>query len=159
MIPDTEPTLPLPIKKTPEPMNVTEIPFNKLIGIKKDNTAAESLQLSPDDSLKNHLGTFHASAQFALAEACSGLFLQQQFPTLVDEVLPVVRKSEIKFRRQTQTTIHATASCETTTLEKFENQLSRKGRAAVTITVVVTDEAGMVVMTGTFEWFIQKMRP
>jgi acyl-coenzyme A thioesterase PaaI-like protein len=40
----------------------------------------QPLYIEFKDNLKNHLGTFHAGAQFALAEACSGLSLQKHFP-------------------------------------------------------------------------------
>ena len=61
-------------------MDVTQIPFNKLIEISDSNTDDHVLSLRFKDNMKNHLGTFHASAQFALAEACSGLSLQKHFP-------------------------------------------------------------------------------
>ncbi len=58
---------------------MTEIPFSKHIGIKalkKDNR----LILPFSDRVQNHLGTFHAGAQFSLMETASGDYLQQRFP-------------------------------------------------------------------------------
>ena len=69
-------------------MDVTQIPFNKFIEIVQSNSDDHLLELGFRDNMKNHLGTFHASAQFALAEACSGLSLQKHFPYLVSSVVP-----------------------------------------------------------------------
>jgi len=54
-------------------MKTIEIPFNKFVGISRSESQENGLlELKDDENLKNHLGTVHASAQFALAEACSG---------------------------------------------------------------------------------------
>lgn len=112
-------------------MDITQIPFNKFIEITPSDADDCALELAFNDHLQNHLGTFHASAQFALAEACSGLALQRHFPHLADSVVPVLRKSELKFRRPAQSTILATAHLDTEAKEEFELQLKKKGRAAI----------------------------
>lgn len=58
-------------------MEIVEIPFTKHIGLKQEN---ETLKLEPLATVKNHIDTIHASAQFALAETQSGLFLELAFP-------------------------------------------------------------------------------
>ena len=45
-------------------MDVTQIPFNKLIKISYSDADDHVLELGFNESMKNHLGTFHASAQF-----------------------------------------------------------------------------------------------
>jgi hypothetical protein len=40
--------------------------------------------------------------------------------------------------------------------EKFLSQFERKGRAGITVTVVLRDSAEAEVMHGSFEWFVQR---
>jgi len=138
-------------------MDITQIPFNTLIEITHSGSDDRVLQLEFKDNKKNHLGTFHASAQFSLAEACSGLALQKNFPHLADSVVPVLRKSSIAFKKPAQADIQARANIATETKEAFEQQFERKGRATIAVPVEITDHHGTVTMTGTYEWFVQKL--
>lgn len=138
-------------------MDVTEIPFNKFIEINKSGVDEQALALGFTHNMKNHLGTFHAGAQFALAEACSGLSLQHHFPHLENAVVPVLRKAEVKFKKPAQADIRATAHISQEEKERFEQQLARKGRATITVPVEVADQHGTVTMSGVYEWFVQKM--
>jgi len=138
-------------------MDITQIPFNKFIEITPSSADDCALELAFNDHLKNHLGTFHASAQFALAEACSGLALQRHFPHLADAVIPVLRKSELKFRRPAQSAILATAHLDAKTKEEFELHLRKKGRAAITVPVEITDQQGNITLSGVYEWYVQKI--
>lgn len=138
-------------------MDVTQIPFNKFIEISKSNADDQVLELGFKDNMKNHLGTFHASAQFALAEACSGLSLQKHFPHLANSVVPVLRKSDIKFKKPAQSDIHAKANIDSEEKEKFEQQFEKKGRATIAVPVEIIDQNGTVTMSGVYEWFVQKI--
>ena len=137
-------------------MDITQLPFNNFIGISPSSADGCTLELAFSDHLQNHLGTFHASAQFALAEACSGFTLQRHFPHLTDSVIPVLRKSELKFRRPAQSTILAKAHLDANTKEDFELQLEKKGRATITVPVEITDQQGNITLVGTYEWYVQK---
>ncbi|MBN2322315.1 MAG: YiiD C-terminal domain-containing protein [Spirochaetes bacterium] len=145
-------------KEDTEKMDVTQIPFNKFIEISHADTDDRALELGFKDNMKNHLGTFHASAQFALAEACSGLSLQNNFPRLAGFVVPVLRRSELKFKNPAQSDIRANARISNEAKEKFELQLEKKGRAVIAVPVEITDKNGAVTMTGTYEWFVQTIR-
>lgn len=138
-------------------MNITEIPFNKFIEISSKDEGQSCLNLEFKEHMKNHLGTMHASAQFALAEACSGLSLQRCFPHLENSVVPILRKSEVKFKKPATSRISAQAEIIEEHKELFERQLERKGRASIEVTVNVFDQDGTVVMSGTYEWFAQKI--
>ncbi len=140
-------------------MKITEIPFNKFIEIKSNEEDDDDagLYLEFKDDLKNHLGTFHASAQFALAEACSGLSLLKNFPHLENCVVPVLRKSEVKFKKPASSDITAIAEITPEQKDQFERQLDKKGRASLAVIVDVTTQDGTVTMTGTYEWFVQKL--
>ena len=138
-------------------MNITEIPFNKFIEIKSNGEDDAGLYLEFKDDLKNHLGTFHASAQFALAEACSGFSLLNNFPHLENLVIPVLRKSEIKFKKPASSDIKAKAAITSEQKEQFERQFDKKGRASIAVIVDITTQDGTVTMTGTYEWFVQRI--
>ena len=47
-------------------MDITSIPFVKLLGIKQTNDA--TLSLTNIETVHNHVGTMHAAALYALAE-------------------------------------------------------------------------------------------
>lgn len=73
-------------------MDITQIPFNQLIGLR--STEPDSgfvLSLPAGKQYTNHLGTVHGSALLALVEAGSGEFLMRQFGDGTD-FIPVVRK-------------------------------------------------------------------
>jgi len=135
-------------------MDVTQIPFVKHIGIKKDG---QTLKLEASDTVQNHMQTIHASAQFTLAETQSGLFLQRMFPELEGKVLAVLRGSTVKYKNPAISTIYATASIEEDMKDKFLNQLERKRRATIVIGVQVLDEEEILTMQGNFTWFVQKI--
>jgi len=78
--------------------STVELPFNKFIGILTASDPGKLLQLPAGPQYLNHLGTVHASAQLALAEASSGEFLLQSFGSIA-ELVPVVRRLESKFRK------------------------------------------------------------
>ncbi len=138
-------------------MDITQIPFNKYINIVKSNVNDNSLELAFNQEMKNHIGTFHASAQFALAEACSGLALQNQFAELADSAVPILRKVETKFKKPASSGIKAEANIEQETAEKFKLLFERKGKAIIQVPVEVVDEKGVVTMAGTYDWFVQKL--
>jgi len=77
---------------------VTELPFNAFLGIEVASNPSELLRLRAGPQYLNHLGTVHASAQLALAEASSGECLLRSLGS-PDEVVAVVRRLEAKFRK------------------------------------------------------------
>ena len=136
-------------------MNVIEIPFVDKVGIQR-NTDGE-LELPFNTEVQNHLETIHASAQFALAETASGEILQKSFPELVGKVIPVLRESKIKFKKPAYKKIVAYPSVTAESLSKFEEQISEKGRALISVEVQIKDVDGIVTCTGIFKWFVQRI--
>jgi len=136
-------------------MEVTEIPFNIYVGIR--DMGDGTLQLRESDDLRNHLGTVHAGAQFSLAEAASGAFLQERFPELAGKVVPVVRASEIKFKKQANGTLKALASVSDEAVEKFMGQFDKKGRGLITVIVEIKDAEGTLTSAAKYDWFVQRM--
>jgi acyl-coenzyme A thioesterase PaaI-like protein len=138
-------------------MHVTDLAINKTMGIRLAPAGASHLLELPESLLLlNHVGTVHASVQFALAEACSGEFLLSELGQESAQVLAVLRTSEVKFRKPAQGALRASARfAEASAAEVFE-QLAGRGRAIASVFIEVSDAQGVVTMTGQYDWFLQK---
>lgn len=136
-------------------MDVTQIPFILKVGISRASSGNLELPLSASNS--NHLNTVHASAQFALAETASGDMLQALFPELVGKVVPVLRESQIKFRKPATSLISAYASVAEEAVVGFREQFERKGRATIAVVVELKDVNGVVTCSAEFGWFVQAL--
>ncbi len=136
-------------------MDVTKIPFVEKIGVVKQANGELELPFIPSNH--NHLATLHASAQFALAETASGKILQDLFPELVGKVIPVLRSSQIKFRKPAQSSVIARPSVSDEAMQTFRQQYDKKGRAMITVMVDVQDNNNEVTTSGEFTWFVQKL--
>lgn len=134
---------------------VTELPFNALVGIEFADDTAHLLRLPADPRYLNHLGTVHASAQLALAEASSGEFLLRHFGS-IDGIVPVVRRMEAKFRKPANGSMTSGVTVARETLAQLDAELSAKGRALIAVPVELYDESGAHTLSATFEWFIQR---
>ncbi len=134
-------------------MNVTQIPFVEKVGIKRSEQGL--LELAFSAGVQNHLKTIHAAAQFILAETASGEILQTKFPELVGKVIPVLRDSQIKFKKPATKSIIAVASVSSESIQKFNDQISKKGRASISVDVEIKDIENTVTCVGKFNWFVQ----
>lgn len=137
-------------------MDVTGIPFNALVGIERAEVGGALLQLPSDPRYLNHLGTVHASALLALAEASSGEFLLRHLNSL-DGIAPVVRRLDAKFRKPAKGLIVSRANVAPDALTQLDGELAMKGRSLVSISVELHDQAGVHVVSATIEWFIQRV--
>ena len=136
-------------------MDITKLPFNAFIGVELAQSKDALLQLPSDPRYLNHLGSVHASAQLALAEASSGEFLLRHFGS-ADGIIPVVRRLEAKFRKPANGSITSTASATPEALAQLDSELASKGRSLIPVTVELHDESGAHTLSATFEWFIQR---
>jgi len=135
-------------------MEVTQIPFVKLIEI---NDEKAHLSLEYKENILNHVETIHASAQFALAETQSGVFLQELFPNLEGKVIPLLRDATIKYKKPAQKKIYAFASVSDENLKKFQKLFEKKGRGSIEVDVIVKDIDNVVTAVASFVWFITKI--
>jgi hypothetical protein len=141
-------------------MGITEVPFNKLVRItRQECEPGFLLQLGDSPDYENHLGTVHASAQLALAEATSGEHLMQQFPEFGKSALAVVRRLEAKFRSPLKGKVMSRARIPRESAEKVTEQLQTKGRGFISVEVEVVGADGVVGLSATVEWFVQKQKP
>ena len=130
------------------------LPFANYIGVKAKNK--RELQLLPHKDVENHIGTVHAAAQFTLAETQSGLYMLSLFPEYADDIVPLLRSSNIKYKFPATTELVALASVTKEDKEKFERQFMKRDRAMLVVHVEVKDTNGIITMLGDFGWFIQK---
>jgi hypothetical protein len=138
--------------------SVTELPFNSFLGIQTTSEAGHLLRLPAGEQYLNHLGTVHASAQVALAEASSGEFLLKHFGS-TDGLLPIVRRLEAKFRKPANGAVTSTASAAPESLAQLDAELAAKGRSLIPITVELHDASGAHTLSATVEWFVQRLAP
>ncbi len=136
-------------------MNITKLPFVEKVGIKRNDN--NLLELLFDETVQNHVQTIHAGAQYTLAETASGEILQTEFPELVGTVVPVLRESQVKYKKPAMRSITAIASISPNSKQKFNEQLGKKGRASISVNVNVKDSQDTVTCIGTFNWLVQKI--
>jgi hypothetical protein len=164
-------------------MHVTDLAINRAMGMQLAPAGSDHILELPESSpgspgsgalLINHLGTIHASVQFALAEAASGEFLLCQLGEAGlseggrEQVFAVLRTATVKSRKPAPPgfgQLRATArfadtpGTAPTDAAQLSATLATRGRALVAILVEVADAQGVVTMTGQFDWFLQQYRP
>lgn len=136
--------------------SVTELPFNTYLGLQTASEPETLLRLPAGSQYLNHLGTVHASALLSLAEASSGEFLLRHFGSS-QGVIPVVRHIEAKFRKPAHGSVSSRASVAPEALAQMQADLAAKGRALVTVSIELHDEAGTHALTSSIEWLIQRL--
>lgn len=104
--------------------------------------------------LHNHLGTYHACAQLALAEATSGEYLQEQFKEIKDQVIPVIRRTEVKYSMPANGTLNSRASLSLGDREGYLKEFELKKRCLIPIQVEVFNTEKKRVLSAKFEWVI-----
>ena len=153
-------------------MHVTDLAINRAMGMQLAPHGSDHIVTLPASALLlNHVGSVHASVQFALAEAASGELLLQHLGAAQvsagdspwrDQVVAVLRTSSVKFRKPAHGggELRAAARFLDTDPETLSAELESggggRGRALVAVLVEVTDTQGVVTMTGQFDWFLQR---
>lgn len=135
-------------------MDITEIAFHVFLGIQKSDNDLYILKLEEKNEYLNHLGTIHASVLFALAESTSGEFLLRKFKDFELDVIPVVRKAEIKYSKPGNGQIYSKAEFVNTDPQRILEELQLKRRVLIKIKVDIFNSENKRLMTGVFEWFI-----
>jgi acyl-coenzyme A thioesterase PaaI-like protein len=164
-------------------MHVTDLAINRAMGMRLAPPGSDHILELPESPsggapgseslLINHLGTVHASVQFALAEAASGEFLLRQLGVggggggPHEQVFAVLRTATVKFRKpappgfgklRASARFADTPGTAPTDAAQLSAALASRGRALVAILVEVADARGVVTMTGQFDWFLQQHR-
>jgi acyl-coenzyme A thioesterase PaaI-like protein len=137
-------------------MNICELPFHAHLGLRPASAGQAPLELPDAPRNANHLGTIHASAQMALADAASGEFLLRQIEDS-GNVLPVVRRFEAKFRKPAHGLLTATARFEDEQAG-WQETLRLKTRVVVSVAVEVHAADGTHTLSASVDWFLQLIK-
>ena len=138
-------------------MHVTDLPINKKLGMQLAPVGnGHILEMPESPLLLNHVGTVHASVQFALAEASSGEFLLRHLGDAQSQVFAVLRTSDVKFRKPAHGVLRASARFADDIAESLITELASRGRALASVLVEVTDAQGVATMSGQYDWFLQR---
>jgi acyl-coenzyme A thioesterase PaaI-like protein len=141
-------------------VKATDLALNRHLGIVAAPAGTEHLLEMPfTPALRNHLGTVHAAAQFALAEAASAECLQRHFGTAVGEVFAVVRGVEVKYRKPATGDLLAFGTPDAGTAAGLVAELAARGRASAVILIDLKDRTGTLTFHGKFDWFISRVPP
>jgi acyl-coenzyme A thioesterase PaaI-like protein len=141
-------------------VKATDLALNRLLGIVGAPPGAVHLLEMPfTPPLHNHLGTMHAAAQFALAEAASAECLQRHFGAVAGPVFAVVRGVEVKYRRPATGDLLAHGVPDENTRDHLLTELAARGRFSPVILVDLKDRAGTLTLHAKFDWFISRVPP
>ncbi|HRF99815.1 MAG TPA: YiiD C-terminal domain-containing protein [Bacteroidia bacterium] len=136
-------------------MDITKVPFNQLLGISLSDHPDYLLQLDDKKEYTNHLETVHAAALFALAEGSGAQLLLKSFPEeIIENVIPVLRKVDVSYKKPAKGVIRSKAILQYKTLEEILAELQSKKRTLITTTVELYDTQNTKVFMANFEWFV-----
>lgn len=139
-------------------MHVTDFPINHVLGMQLAAPDDRHVLQMPESPLHlNHVGTVHASVQFALAEAGSGEFLLRHLGEAERHVFAVLRTADVKFRKPAHGALRATARFADGSANSIAADLASRGRTLISVLVEIADAQGVVTMTGQYDWFVQKL--
>ena len=136
-------------------MDITKVPFNQLLGISLSDNSDYLLQLDDKKEYANHLNTVHAAGLFALAEGSGAQLLLKSFPDeIIDNVIPVLRKVDVSYKKPAKGIIRSKAFLKDNTFENILNELQTKKRVSIHTIVELYDEQQVKVFMANFEWFV-----
>lgn len=136
-------------------IDITKVPFNQLLGISLSKHPDYLLQLDNRKEYTNHLDTVHAAALFALAEGSGAQLLLKAFPEeIIDNVIPVLRKVDVSYKKPAVGIIKSKAILKDNTIDNISSELQTKKRVLITTIVELFDEQNVKVFVANFEWFV-----
>jgi acyl-coenzyme A thioesterase PaaI-like protein len=135
-------------------MDVTQVPFNRLVGLEPAPPDSEFLVALPAGlQFTNHIGTVHAAALVAVAEAASGAFLVRELGDRAAGFVPVVRRLEVKFKKPAVGRVSGRVTAPPDAASAWLAEATQRGRVLAAVPVEVVDDHGTVVLTASVEWF------
>ncbi|MDR1616581.1 MAG: DUF4442 domain-containing protein [Syntrophomonadaceae bacterium] len=132
----------------------TELPFNVLIGLRYSDNADYMFMLEDKNQYQNHVGTVHASAQFALAEATSGHYLKQEFFSELPDLIPLLKKVEVRYRKPAKGKLFSKAALKDVNKQEVIASINEKGNALASVETFLFDKDANMVMQSLYEWYV-----
>jgi acyl-coenzyme A thioesterase PaaI-like protein len=136
---------------------INAIPFNAHLGLEVVgfDDGKGIVRLPDDPSLRNHVGSQHAGALFAAAEAASGVVLLGKMADRMGTITPLAKGAEVQYLKIARGVITATAVFAEDIAEVLK-RLDADGRALTDVGIDLTDAAGLLVAKVTVHWHIRK---
>lgn len=135
-------------------VQVQEIPFSKLLDLELSDKESFLFMMKEKEKLHNHLQMIHAGALFTMAESTSGQFLLNEFSSLPMDLIPVIRKAEIKYSKPGKGTIYSNASFLGQSQKEIEEELLSRKKVIIKVKVEVFNDEGARVLSALFNWFV-----
>jgi uncharacterized protein (TIGR00369 family) len=132
------------------------IPFNRHLGIEiTELEAGRAVATLPEaPHLLNHVGTQHAAALFAVAEAASGAAVAGALADVITTVTPLARSAQITYLKPARGPITATARLDYDAAEMRAKLAD--GKADFAVAVDLTDGQGVKVAQVGVAWYVRK---
>ncbi len=132
------------------------VPFNRHLGLEvlEVGAGSASVRLPEGPHLLNHVGTQHAAALFAVAEAASGGAMLGGFPDLLGRATPLAKSAQITYLKPARGPITAKASV-SEPLNAVRSRLDSEGRAEFPVAVSLEDQSAVVVAEVTVNWHVR----
>lgn len=133
------------------------IPFNTHVGLEftEVGDGLGVVRLPDADHLKNHVGSQHAGALFAAAEAASGGAFVGAFAEHMAGITPLAKGAEISYLKLARGAVTATATL-TEDRAQLVDRLESEGRVEFPVAVDMTDDEGRKVAEMTVHWHVKK---
>ncbi|HUF53607.1 MAG TPA: YiiD C-terminal domain-containing protein [Dehalococcoidia bacterium] len=137
-------------------MLMSVVPFNRHLGLEiiDIGPGTASVRLPQEPQLTNHVGTQHAAALFAAAEAASGGAMAGAFADLMMNVTPLARDAQIRYLKPARGPITASARV-AEDHGAVRARLEADGKTDFSVDIQLTDENGVKVAEMTVSWHIR----
>jgi len=138
-------------------MLMSIVPFNRHMGLEilDIGPGTASVLLPEGPHLMNHVGTQHAAALFAAAEAASGGAMAGAFADLMMGVTPLARSAAIRYLKPARGPITANASV-SEDHAAVRSRLDAGGKTDFDVAVELSDAVGLKVAEVTVAWHVRK---
>jgi acyl-coenzyme A thioesterase PaaI-like protein len=138
-------------------MLMSIVPFNRHMGLEiiDIGPGTASVRLPEVPHLLNHVGTQHAAALFAAAEAASGGAMAGAFADLMMSVTPLARDASIRYLKPARGPITAGARV-AEDHDAVRARLDADGKADFAVDVQLTDANDVTVAEVTVSWHVRK---
>jgi uncharacterized protein (TIGR00369 family) len=139
---------------------IENIPLNQTMGIRvlevREGAAVASMPERPEYS--NHIGTPHAAAIFALAEAASGACVGGSFLAQMGSITPLAKEGTIRYRKIARGGLRASATL-AQPMRDVQAALDASEKGIETrVLVELSDEQGELTTELEVTWYLKKRR-
>ncbi len=133
------------------------VPFAKHVGVELTEVqpGAATAVLPEAPHLLNHIGTQHAAALYAVAEAASGAAVAGLIADVLMSVTPVAKAARISYLKPARGPITASARINGDAAA-MRSRLDDAGKTEFAVQVDLSDAAGLNVATVEVDWYVRK---